>query len=186
MNIIKTDISDVIIIKPQIFEDERGCFFESWNKKKLEEAGLNQLTEVVQWNQSESKKGVLRGLHFQKPPYSQGKLVRVVKGRVLDVAVDLRKESESYGKYVSVELSDKNKLSLWIPKGFAHGFLSLEENSIFLYGVTGSGWNKEAESGILWDDPDLNIDWKLKENNIKPILNEKDKQLSRFKDISCF
>ena len=127
MNLTKTDIEGLIIIEPQIFKDSRGCFFESWNAKKFKQLGINE--DFVQDNQSVSSKGVLRGLHFQNPPYAQAKLVRVIEGSVLDVAVDLRKNSPTYGEHVSVILSKQNNKSFFIPKGFAHGFLSLEDNT---------------------------------------------------------
>ena len=131
MNSIKTPIKDLLILEPKVFEDDRGYFFESFNKKKLEDLGIN--VEFVQDNQSLSNKNVLRGLHFQVPPFAQGKLVRVIKGSVLDVAVDIRKESETYGQYFSVILSEQNKKMFWIPPGFAHGFLTLEDQTIFSY-----------------------------------------------------
>ena len=156
MNITKTDIEGLIIIEPQIFKDSRGAFFESWNAKKFKQLGISE--DFVQDNQSVSSKGVLRGLHFQNPPYAQAKLVRVIKGSVLDVAVDLRKNSPTYGMHVSVILSEQNNKSFFIPKGFAHGFLSLEDNTVFNYKCS-DYYNKESEGSLLWNDEDLKIDW---------------------------
>ena len=131
MKIIQTEIDSLLIIEPQIFKDERGSFFETWNKSSFTDNGLD--VEFVQDNQSLSHKGVLRGLHFQRPPFIQGKLVRVIQGSVLDVAVDLRRKSNTYGKYFSIELSGENRKSFWMPPGFAHGFITLEDNTIFVY-----------------------------------------------------
>ena len=174
MEIIKTDIPDLLIVKPKVFEDDRGYFFESYNKEEFLKHGINQ--NFVQDNESKSGKGVLRGLHFQKPPFAQGKLVRVIKGAVLDVAVDLRKNSPTYGQWYSIELSESNKLMYWIPPGFAHGFLTLENDTIFFYKCT-NFYNKESEGSIRWDDPDLNIKWGIK----NPILSGKDKNAPLFK-----
>lgn len=168
MEIIKTKIKDLLIIKPRVFRDERGYFFEAFNETLFKENGLN--FNFVQDNESKSQKGVLRGLHFQKPPYSQGKLVRVIKGAVLDVAVDLRKDSETYGQHFSVELTEENKTMYWIPPGFAHGFLTLRDETIFSYKCTNL-YNKESEGAIIWNDKDLNIDWGIS----NPIVSEKDK-----------
>ena len=156
MEIIKTKIKDLFIIKPDVFEDERGYFFESFSKEKFKNLGLN--LNFVQDNESKSQKNVLRGLHFQKPPYAQGKLVRVVKGAVLDVAVDLRAGSDTYGQWEAVELSEENKLMYWVPPGFAHGFLTLRDETVFTYKCT-NVYNKESEGSLLWNDPTLNIDW---------------------------
>lgn len=162
MKLIKTAIPDVIVIEPQVFEDERGWFMESFNEQHfhaaLGELGLPIPRPFIQDNHSYSKKGVLRGLHYQLPPYAQGKLVRVVRGAVFDVAVDIRSDSSTFGKWVGVELSDKNKKMLWIPEGFAHGFLSLEDGVEFLYKAT-SVYSKPSERSILWDDPYLDIRW---------------------------
>lgn len=174
MEIVKTKIKDLFIIKPDVYEDERGYFFESFNKEKFEALGLN--FEFVQDNESKSQKNVLRGLHFQKPPYAQGKLVRVVKGAVLDVAVDLRKDSDSYGQWEAVELNEENKLMYWIPPGFAHGFLTLRDDTVFTYKCT-NVYNKESEGSLIWNDPTLNIDWNLKQ---EPILSDKDKLAPEF------
>ena len=176
MNITKTDIQGLIIIEPQIFKDSRGAFFESWNAKKFKQLGINE--DFVQDNQSVSSKGVLRGLHFQNPPYAQAKLVRVLKGSVLDVAVDLRKNSTTYGMHVSVILSEENNKSFFIPKGFAHGFLSLEDNTVFSYKCSGY-YNKESEGSLLWNDEDLKIDWQID----NPLVSEKDLQADLFKNF---
>ena len=176
MNITKTFIQGLIIIEPQIFKDSRGCFFESWNAKKFKQLGINEV--FVQDNQSVSSKGVLRGLHFQNPPYAQAKLVRVIEGSVLDVAVDLRKNSPTYGKHVSVILSEQNNKSFFIPKGFAHGFLSLEDNTVFNYKCS-DYYNKESEGSLLWNDEDLKIDWQID----NPLVSEKDLQADLFKNF---
>lgn len=168
MKIIETAIPEVIIIEPHVFEDERGYFFESYNKLNCSNAGIN--IEFVQDNQSKSQKDVLRGLHFQKPPFAQAKLVRVLQGSVLDIAVDLRKGSPYYGKHVSTVLSEQNKRMFYIPEGFAHGFRTLEDNTVFFYKCSNL-YNKESEGTILWNDKDLNIDWGIEE----PLLSEKDK-----------
>ena len=176
MNITKTDIQGLIIIEPQIFKDSRGAFFESWNAKKFKQLGISE--DFVQDNQSVSSKGVLRGLHFQNPPYAQAKLVRVIKGSVLDVAVDLRKNSPTYGKHVSVILSEQNNKSFFIPKGFAHGFLSLEDNTVFNYKCS-DYYNKESEGSLLWNDEDLKIDWQID----NPLVSKKDLQADLFKNF---
>lgn len=176
MEIIKTAIEGVLIIKPDVFKDERGYFFESYNKERFAKAGLDM--NFVQDNESKSSKGVLRGLHFQRPPFAQGKLVRVIKGSVMDVAVDLRKDSPTYGQWVSHILSEENKEMFWIPEGFAHGFLTLEDETIFSYKCT-NVYNKESEGSIIWNDPDINIDWNIE----KPILSEKDKVSPSFNDF---
>ena len=176
MEIIKTSIEGLLIIKPDVFKDERGYFFESYNRERFAKEGLTM--NFVQDNESKSSKGVLRGLHFQKPPYAQGKLVRVVKGSVMDVAVDLRKDSPTYGKWESVVLSEDNKLQFWIPEGFAHGFVTLEDETVFNYKCTNI-YNKESEGSLLWNDPDINIDWNIE----NPILSEKDKVSPLFKNF---
>ena len=176
MNITKTDIEGLIIIEPQIFKDSRGAFFESWNAKKFKQLGINE--DFVQDNQSVSSKGVLRGLHFQNPPYAQAKLVRVLKGSVLDIAVDLRKNSTTYGKHVSVILSEQNNKSFFIPKGFAHGFLSLEDNTVFNYKCS-DYYKKESEGSLLCNDQDLKIDWQID----NPLVSEKDLQADLFKNF---
>lgn len=157
MNFIKTDIPDVIIFEPKVFGDERGFFLESFNQKTFEEAtGLKR--EFVQDNHSKSSKGVLRGLHYQLPPMAQGKLVRVVQGEVFDVAVDIRKSSPTFGQWVGVHLSAENKRQLWIPEGFAHGFLTLSETAEFLYKTT-NYYSPKDEGAIVWNDQDLAITW---------------------------
>jgi dTDP-4-dehydrorhamnose 3,5-epimerase len=176
MELLKTKISGLLLIKPSVFEDNRGLFFESYNKEKMLQFGLDE--NFVQDNQSVSSRNVLRGLHFQKPPFAQGKLVRVVQGSALDVAVDLRKSSPTYGQWESIELSQENKLMLWIPEGFAHGFVSLVDNTVFVYKCT-NVYNKASEATILWNDTDLNIDWKVKH----PILSEKDLEGMSFTDF---
>lgn len=177
MEIVKTEIQDLLIIKPQVFEDDRGYFFESYNQDKFAAHGVD--VQFVQDNESRSMKNVLRGLHFQKPPFAQGKLVRVMRGSVLDVAVDLRKNSTTYGKWASIVLTDKNKWMYWIPAGFAHGFLTLEDNTVFFYKCT-NVYNKPSEGSILWNDPDLNIDWG---KDIIPVLSDKDKVSPLFRDF---
>ena len=167
MELIKTEIPDVVIIKPRIFYDDRGCFFETYNEQAFAELGIT--TQFVQDNQSVSKKGVLRGLHFQNPPYAQAKLVRVVSGKVIDYAVDIRKGSPTYGKYVSAELSAENHCMFYIPAGFAHAFVALEDNTVFFYKCS-NFYNKASEGCIRWDDPTLNIRWQID----NPIVSEKD------------
>lgn len=168
MEIVKTSIEGLLIIKPDVFKDERGYFFESYNKERFLKHGLDMT--FVQDNESKSGKGVLRGLHFQKPPYAQGKLVRVVKGSVLDVAVDIREGSPTYGKWEATILSEENKEMFWIPEGFAHGFVTLEDNTVFTYKCT-NAYNKDSEGSLRWNDPDININWNIE----NPILSEKDK-----------
>jgi dTDP-4-dehydrorhamnose 3,5-epimerase len=175
MEVKRYDIEGPVLINPRVFGDERGYFFESFNEAVFKQHNLE--TAFVQDNQSLSKKGVLRGLHFQNPPYAQGKLVRVIQGSVLDIAVDIRKESPTYGKYVSEILTGGNKFMLWIPPGFAHGFITLEDNTLFLYKCTNL-YNKASESGIIWNDATLNIDWGIKD----PVVSEKDLLLPALKD----
>ena len=177
MNVIKTDISDVIIVEPKVFGDQRGYFFESYSERQFN-AAVREVS-FVQDNQSKSSYGVLRGLHFQKPPYAQSKLVRVVKGAVLDVVVDIRKGSPTFGQHVAVELSAENHRQVFIPRGFAHGFAVLTEDVIFQYKCD-SFYAPESECGIAWDDPDLNIDWKLPSDNI--VLSAKDCKNLRLRD----
>ncbi|MCU3986600.1 dTDP-4-dehydrorhamnose 3,5-epimerase [Enterobacter mori] len=176
MNVIKTDIPDVLIFEPQVFGDERGFFFESFSQKIFEEA-VGRKIEFVQDNHSKSCKGVLRGLHFQREPYAQGKLVRCVAGEVFDVAVDMRKDSSTFGRWIGVILSADNKKQLWIPEGFAHGFLSLTNKVDFLYKTT-NYYHPEAEVTINWNDPELNIKWGIEE---VPQISEKDKKGVSFK-----
>lgn len=177
MNFIKTPISDLLIIEPRLWADERGHFFESYSKKCFEDAGIH--ADFVQDNESLSHKGVLRGLHAQKEPFAQGKLVRVIRGKVLDVAVDIRKKSQTFGQYFRVELSADNHRMFWVPPGFLHGFVALEDNTIFNYKVT-SFYHKESEVGIAWNDPDLAVDWALTEDEM--IISEKDRVLPFLKD----
>ena len=174
MNIEKGNIEGLLIIKPSIYEDERGYFFESFNQKKWE-VFFKDAPVFVQDNESLSFKNVLRGLHFQKPPFAQGKLVRVTNGSVLDVAVDLRKDSPTYGQHQKIVLSAKNKLQFYIPEGFAHGFLALEDNTQFNYKCT-NFYSAESEGSINWNDRDLAIDWGI--NN--PIVSQKDINSIRF------
>lgn len=175
-NFIETDLRDVFLIEPKFFGDQRGFFMEVYNEKAFKDFGLD-LT-FVQDNHSKSQKGVLRGLHFQKQ-YPQGKLIRVVSGKVLDVAVDLRRDSSSYGQWAKFEISAENKKMLWVPKGFAHGFLTLTDNVEFLYKCT-DFYHPNDEGGIIWNDPDLNIDWNIG----NPILSEKDQNWPRFKELN--
>ena len=176
MEIVKTKIPDLLIIKPMVFQDNRGYFFESYNKETFKKLGLEP--EFVQDNESRSMKGVLRGLHFQKPPYAQGKLVRVIRGAVLDVAVDIRKSSPTYGQWEAVEINEDNKWMFWIPAGFAHGFVTLKDDTVFSYKCT-NVYNKASEGSILWNDPELNIQW----NFSAPTLSEKDQQAPLFRDF---
>jgi len=176
MKIIKTFIENLLVIEPQLFRDDRGFFYESYNKKKLDK---KIKIVFVQDNESKSIKGVIRGLHFQAPPLEQTKLVSCVSGNILDVAVDLRTNSKTYGKSFSIELSSENNKQLFIPRGFAHGFQVLSETAIVNYKVD-NYYNSKSESGLIWNDKDLSIDWKL---NIKPILSKKDLKLMSFKDL---
>ena len=181
MKISKTAIEGVVIIEPQVFEDERGYFFESYNQAKMEEAGLHY--NFIQDNQSKSSYGVVRGIHFQKGEYAQAKLVRVLEGTVLDVAVDLRQNSPTFGKYVAVELSAENKKQLMIPRGFGHGFAVLSKTAVFAYKCD-NVYNKASEGGIRFNDPDINVDWKI--NPDEAILSEKDKNAPFLKEVTCF
>ena len=176
MEVIKTKIKGLLIVEPQVFGDERGFFLETYNQEKYKEAGIKY--DFVQDNLSKSAKGVLRGLHYQVNPYAQGKLIQVIQGAVLDVAVDIRFGSPTFGQHVSVELNEKNKKQFWVPPGFAHGFISLENNTIFSYKCAGL-YSPESERGIAWNDSDLNIDWKIK----NPTVSEKDGKNKLFKDI---
>jgi dTDP-4-dehydrorhamnose 3,5-epimerase len=176
MEIIKTPLDGLLIVKPDVFEDERGYFFESFNTDKFRHLGL--ALHFMQDNESKSKRGVLRGLHFQAPPFAQGKLVRVMRGAVMDVAVDIRKDSPTYGKWESIVLTGANKLMYWIPEGFAHGFVTLEDDTIFFYKCTNI-YNKSSEGSILWCDRDLNINWGID----NPVVSEKDKVSPRFKEF---
>ena len=176
MKINKTFIEDLLIIEPQLFKDDRGFFYESYNKNNLD-----KVTNIVfvQDNESKSDKGVIRGLHFQAPPFEQTKLVRCISGNILDVAVDLRTNSKTYGKSFSIELSSENNKQLFIPKGFAHGFQVLSEIAIVNYKVD-EYYNPDSESGLIWNDKDLSIDWNL---DLKPILSKKDLKLISFKEL---
>jgi dTDP-4-dehydrorhamnose 3,5-epimerase len=172
----KTFIEGLLVIKPRVFADERGYFFESYNEKLLKGSGLN--ATFVQDNQSLSQKNVLRGLHFQAPPFAQGKLVRVIKGSALDVVVDIRKKSPTYGKSFSIELNEENKTMLWVPEGFAHGFCTLLDDTIFYYKCT-NYYDKGSEGSVLWNDVDLNINWNISD----PVLSEKDRAGTAFKNF---
>ena len=165
MKFSRSDISDVIIIEPQIFSDERGYFFESFKQNELNEF-LGYDVNFCQDNESKSTYGVLRGLHYQEPPFAQAKLLRVIQGSVLDVAVDIRKDSPTFGKHIAIELNDQNKKQLFIPRGFAHGFVVLSETAIFSYKVD-NYYNREFDEGIAFDDKALNINWRIKKNDIK-------------------
>ena len=177
MEFIQTCLKGAYIIKPKVFQDERGFFLESYSEKVFQENGID--VKFVQDNHSLSvKKGVLRGLHFQLPPNEQAKLVRVTHGKVYDVIVDIRKNSPTYGKWEGVELSAENFEMLFVPRGLAHAFLTLEDNTEFMYKVD-NFYAPKSDSGIIWNDPDLNIDWPIK----KPILSEKDAKLQKFKDF---
>ena len=178
MNVIQTEIQGVVIIEPRVFGDSRGYFFESFSEKNFKEQVAD--VDFVQDNQSKSCYGVVRGLHFQKPHHAQAKLVRVVKGRVLDVAVDLRKGSPTYGKHVAVELTEDNHRQFYIPRGFAHGFAVLSEEAIFQYKCD-NYYAPQSEGAVAWNDPDLGIDWGVPLE--KAILSEKDMKHPRLKDI---
>jgi dTDP-4-dehydrorhamnose 3,5-epimerase len=178
MEIIKTEIEGLLIIEPRIFQDARGYFFESFSQREFEEKVGP--VHFVQDNESMSTYGVMRGLHFQRPPYTQSKLVRCVSGKVLDVAVDLRKGSPTYGQHIAVELTGENHRQLFIPRGFAHGFSVLSDEAVFQYKCDGF-YNPSAEGAIAWDDPDLAIDWGLPAGEV--LLSEKDRHHARLKDI---
>lgn len=174
----KQNIKDVILIKPKIFGDNRGFFLESYKKSDFEANGIS--VEFNQDNHSKSSKHVLRGLHYQANPYSQAKLVRCVRGRIYDIAVDLRKESETYKKYVKVKLSEENKCMLFIPQGFAHGFVVLSDEAEIIYKASGE-YNPEADRGVFWKDKDLNINWEI---DFEPILSLKDQNLPCLSEIN--
>lgn len=176
MEIIKSEIDGLLVLKPKVFADGRGYFFESYNKEAFVEAGINY--EFVQDNISKSKKGTIRGLHYQVGEKTQGKLCKVILGKVIDVAVDVRFGSPTFGKYFSCELSEENHTQLWIPPGFAHGFSVLSDEAIFSYKCTAL-YSKEHERAIIFNDPDLKIDWKVE----NPIVSEKDFKAPLFKDI---
>ena len=177
MKVIKTDIPEVVIIEPRVFGDNRGYFFESFSERDF--AANVREVKFVQDNESKSWYGGLRGLHFQKPPHAQSKLVRVVKGKVLDVAVDVRRGSPTFGRYVSVELSEENHRQFFIPRGFAHGFVVLSEEAVFQYKCD-NYYAPQSEGAITWDDPDLGIEWGIPIEDV--ILSEKDKAHPRLKD----
>jgi len=176
MEFVKTEFDGLVVVKPKVFMDERGYFFESFNKNEFKRNAID--VDFVQDNQSKSDRNVLRGLHFQNPPFAQGKLVQVIKGAVLDVVVDIRKNSTTYGKHFKIELSEENKTMLFIPPGFAHGFLTLLDETIFSYKCT-NFYNKESEKSLLWNDKTLNIDWDVS----SPILSEKDKLAENFQSF---
>ncbi len=170
MKILDQPLPGILVLEPKIWNDDRGYFYESFSSEFFKNLNIN--LDFVQDNQSFSHKGALRGLHFQNPPFAQGKLIRVIRGRVLDVVVDIRKGSPYYGKNFSLELSGKNHLQMWISPGFAHGFETLEDDTIFCYKCT-NGYNKESEGGIFWNDESLDINWKTE----NPIVSEKDQDL---------
>ena len=180
MNIVETEIEGLLILEPKVFGDERGFFMETWNEAVFREAGLD-LT-FVQDNHSRSQKGVLRGLHFQNPA-PQGKLVRVTNGAVFDVAVDLRESSDTFGKWVGVELSAENKRMFWVPEGFAHGFLTLSDDTDFLYKCT-APYAPQSEHTLAWDDPFVGIEWPV--SDLDPIISEKDAKGLALKDVAAF
>lgn len=182
MKFSRTDIPDVFVIEPQVFGDARGYFSETFKAKELSDF-LGHPIHFCQDNESKSSFGVLRGLHFQLPPFAQTKLVRVIQGRVLDVAVDIRKDSPTFGQHVSVELNDENKKQLFVPRGFAHGFVVLSESAIFSYKVD-NVYSPESDRGIAFNDPELNIDWILKSDQLQ--LSEKDKIQPVFSEAMHF
>lgn len=177
MKIRTTTIPDLLLLEPTLFEDERGFFFESFHQQHFDKA-LGYSVRFVQDNHSGSRRGVLRGLHYQSEPHAQGKLVRVLAGRIFDVAVDVRRDSATFGQWCGSELSAENKLQLWVPPGFAHGFVALDDHTEVAYKVT-TFWQPGAEKSIRWDDPDLAIDWPIQ----TPILSQKDAQGLRFRDV---
>ena len=177
MNVIKTDIEGVVIIEPRIFKDPRGYFFESFSQRDFD--AQVRTVRFVQDNESRSCYGVLRGLHFQKPPFTQSKLVRVISGTVLDVAVDIRKGSPTFGRHVAVELSGDNHLQFFVPRGFAHGFSVLSDEAVFQYKCD-NFYAPQSEGALAWDDPDLGIDWRLPSGSV--ILSEKDRHHRRLGD----
>ena len=180
MNVIKTSISDVLIFEPKVFNDERGFFYESFNHREFEKI-INRKVVFVQDNHSKSSKGVLRGLHYQLPPYEQGKLVRCVSGEIFDVVVDIRKSSPTIGQWFGVYLTAKNKRQIWIPEGFAHGFLAITDNADVIYKTT-NYYSKIGERSIIWDDDQLAIKWPL--NDV--FLSEKDQHATVFNNADLF
>jgi len=176
MGITETKLKDCFILEPQVFQDSRGYFFESFNQNNFFEA-TGQHVNFIQDNETFSTKGVLRGLHFQTGKFAQAKLVRVIKGRVLDIAVDVRQDSSTFGEFQALELSEDNKKQFFLPRGFAHGFVVLSDTAIFAYKCD-NYYNKESEAGIIYNDPSLNIDWQLPEKEL--LLSDKDKLLPTF------
>jgi dTDP-4-dehydrorhamnose 3,5-epimerase len=176
MNIAETEFEGLLVIESRVYHDSRGYFFEGYNKNTLAEKGLD--ITVAQTNISKSEANVVRGLHFQNPPFAQGKLIRVLKDAVLDVVVDIRKESSTYGKYYSLELTEENCKALWVPEGFAHGFKTLEDDTLFYYDCT-KVYNKDFEGSVLWNDPSLNIEWDIAD----PILSPKDENGQLFENF---
>ena len=179
MKLINTKIEGLVVIEPKVYKDSRGFFFEPYNKSKFDE--YFGITNFVQDNESKSSKGVLRGFHFQKPPYDQAKLVRCIDGEVLDIALDLRKKSNTFGQFEKVILSSENKKQFFIPRGFAHAFLVLSESAIFSYKVD-NVYAPEYDDGIIWNDPNLSIDWGFDKSEL--IISEKDKKLILFSDFN--
>lgn len=178
MNVSTTNIEGLLIIEPRIFPDDRGYFYESYNKKKFADIGIT--ADFVQDNQSFSQKGALRGLHAQAYPFAQGKLVRVLKGSVLDIVVDIRKNSPTYGQHVTIELTGDNHKQFWVPPGFLHGFVTLEDETIFTYKVT-NFYDKASEIGVIWNDPSLGIGWGIADSDV--MLSPKDEVLPAFADF---
>lgn len=180
MNIIETPIQDLFVFEPKIWKDSRGYFYESFSQRVFEQAGID--VNFVQDNQSLSQRGTLRGMHAQANPFAQGKLVRVIQGKVVDVAVDIRKNSPTYGKHFAIELSADNHKQLWVSPGFLHGFLTLENDTIFAYKVT-NYYDKDSEIGVMWNDPTLNIDWAAYLDPSEFLLSDKDLVLSDFASL---
>lgn len=180
MNIIETPIKDLFVFEPKIWKDSRGYFYESFSQRAFDQANID--VKFVQDNQSFSQRGTLRGLHAQAYPFTQGKLVRVIQGKVVDVAVDIRKDSPTYGQHFAVELSGENHKQLWVPPGFLHGFLTLEDNTIFTYKVT-NYYDKDSEIGVMWNDSTLNIDWAAYLDPSEFLLSDKDLVLSDFSSL---
>ncbi|MGV8094813.1 MAG: dTDP-4-dehydrorhamnose 3,5-epimerase [Mangrovibacterium sp.] len=178
MRILKTPIEGLLVLEPKVFADERGYFLESFHRQRYHDAGIT--TDLVQDNESKSTRGVIRGLHCQLDPFAQGKLVRVIEGCVFDVAVDLRRQSPTFGKWFGVELSGSNKKQLFIPRGFAHGFSVLSDTAVFSYKCD-NYYSPEHERGILYNDPDLDIDWRIPE--AEAVISEKDKKNTLFRDL---
>lgn len=176
MEVTNVLLDGALVIQPKVFYDDRGYFYETYNAEAYAKIGVN--ASFMQDNQSLSQKGALRGLHFQAPPFDQGKLVRVIKGAVYDVIVDIRKNSPTYGQHFGIELTEKNFTIFWVPPGFAHGFVTLEDDTVFSYKCT-NVYNKASEGGILWNDPSLNINWNIE----TPIVSEKDKALPQFENF---